>query len=78
MLSTVVIRATDSEYNFWSGVLGEPGSGRYLEVNGSQNTVIGHDNCPHASAVNDKAFIGVSQCTQPYTSSSRGRLSYVY
>ena len=34
-----VIRGTDSNYNFFSGVLGEPGDGVYLQINGSENTV---------------------------------------
>jgi hypothetical protein len=36
----VVIRATSSGYNLWTGVQGEPGgNSRYLQMNGSQNQV---------------------------------------
>jgi hypothetical protein len=56
----VVIRGTHSGYNLWTGVQGEPGgNSRYLQMSGSQNQVVGHNNCGQESYINDKSFAGM-------------------
>lgn len=52
-----IIRAAGSEYNFFSSVQGEPGHGRFLDIEGSENTIIGHDNCPVGSSVSDDRVV---------------------
>jgi hypothetical protein len=46
-----------SRYNFFTSIQGEPGHGRFLDIEGSENTVIGHDNCPVGSSVSDAQLI---------------------
>ena len=52
-----IIRAAGSEYNFFSAIQGEPGHGRFLDIDGSENTIIGHDNCPLGSSVSDDRVV---------------------
>lgn len=57
-----VIRGEGSAFNWFSNIQSEPGGGQLFSfVAGSlQNTVIGHDNCPHGSQTTDPAFTWLS------------------
>jgi hypothetical protein len=55
---TSVLRGDGSLYNSFSSIQAEPGGGQLFafENGSSENSVIGHDNCPHGSAVTDDRF----------------------
>lgn len=55
---SAIIRATDTLYNYFSAVQGEPGGGRFLDITGGLwNTVLGHNNCVKGSTFDDTAYV---------------------
>jgi hypothetical protein len=63
LANAAIIRATGSEYNFFSSIQGEPGHGRFLDISGTENTIIGHDNCPIGSTLEDDRAIWTNSGT---------------
>ena len=57
-----IIRGTASLYNWFSGVQGEPGRGRYFSFDNASemNTVLGHDNFAHGPVSLDPAFVYIN------------------
>jgi hypothetical protein len=63
LADAAIIRGAGSVYNFFSGIQGEPGHGRFLDISGVENTIIGHDNCPVGSTVSDDRLIWTNSGT---------------
>jgi hypothetical protein len=57
-----VIRGTASLFNWFSGVQGEPGRGRYFSFDNASemNTVLGHDNFANGPVSLDPAFVYIN------------------